>query len=131
MDERIFSRCTYKVLCAGMEAPESRAYILRCGCSPHDALFEVVDELRFGAPDECEVRTTSKKIRVTDGDMSDNIWLEHIIEYVDQSGSVVFRAFDIASDAQNYSMNYLLNHPELLPDNDVDLFKKVYERHYR
>lgn len=126
MKDCVFSRCTYKVMLKGMPTPEDRIYVLRCGCSNFDALDQVVEDNLYNAPDGCETRTTAKTIQ--HDDMGKSLVI-HTIEYIDQSGEVVFAISDLAADSQQYSMEYLLSNPELLPDGDVEGFVAAY-KHY-
>lgn len=123
MKDCVFSRCTYKVMLKGMPTPEDRIYVLRCGCSNFDALDQVVEDNLYNAPDGCETRTTAKTMQRDD--MGKSLVI-HTIEYIDQSGEVVFAISDLSADSQQYSMEYLLSNPELLPDGDVDGFRAYY-----
>ena len=120
----IFSRCTYDYFQKGMPTPEKRVYILRCGCGPYDALEQVVEDYKYNAPSGCSTRINYRTV-IRD-DMGGKSLIESSIEYVDESGDVVFGIFNLSADEQQYTREYLAEHPELLPDEDVEGFKAAY-----
>ena len=126
MEENMFSRCTYEVFQKGMPAPEKCTYILRCGCSPYDALDQVEEDFKYDAPDGCETRVTMRT--VSRDDLGGRCLVPRSIEYIDEFGEVIFKIFNMTADSQQYTMEYLLDHPELLPGEDVDGFKAAYAR---
>ena len=123
-EKSMFSRCAYEVFQKGMPAPEKRVYILRCGCSPYDALEQVVEDHKYSAPSGCMTRVSYRTV-IRD-DMGGKSLVESSIEYVDESGDVIFGIFNLSADEQQYTMEYLSEHPELLPNEDVEGFKAAY-----
>lgn len=125
--EDLFSRCSYDIWEKGMSTPVKRVYILRCGCSAFDALDQVEEDYKYDAPDGCDTRVTAKTV-VRD-DLGGKCLVTHMIEYVNQTGEVVFKISNMSADNRQYSMEYLIANPELLPDGDVDSFVAAY-KHY-
>lgn len=124
--ENVFSRCTYDVFAEGAPARQKHIYIFRCGCSPFDALDQIVENHMYGAPTGCDTKVCYRT--AVREDLGGKCLVPRSIEYVNCSGEVIFGIYNLEADVQQYSMNYLIEHPELLPDANVENFKSAYAK---